>query len=185
MASTEVADGSPLETIDSSSVVNEKAEGIVSNNDAPAQTIAEDDTNDHAHKDDPATAAASEELRHASISDKTRPELEVLQSRDDVTLPVKEKTPELDAVDTKDSDMREGLASPKKKRHRDQDDDVQHLEGDEGNESGSTADGSAVNGGRTMRLGPEKKRHRDTSEISTKATATAAEAKVCAPSRSI
>lgn len=59
--------------------------------------------------------------------------------------------------------MIEKLSSPKKKRGRDTYDESKDIEGDNVDE-GSSADGSAVNGSRLEREGPEKKRHRDTSE---------------------
>jgi hypothetical protein len=73
--------------------------------------------------------------------------------------------------------MIERLSSPKKKRGRDQDEEARDLEDNNPDEPGSSADGSIVNGSRTTRLGPEKKRPRDTSEDPSK-TAEIPEAKV-------
>jgi hypothetical protein len=124
------------------------------------------------HKEDPATVAASEELRHTSISDRgkdsakersTGAESVVAKDKDMIERP-KETTPEREPSDTQDEEMRERLSSPKKKRGRDHDEDTTELDKDNVEEPGSSADGSVVNGGRASRLGPEKKRPRDGSE---------------------
>jgi hypothetical protein len=149
---------------------------IESNHELPARTMAEDQRHDHTNiqKEDPATVAASEELKHTSISDKATSNaqsdptgvLAEVENEDDKRMEEMEKatTPEPEPTDAQDEEMRERLSSPKKKRGRDQDDDIKELEDDRGDEPGSSADGSVVNGGRTTRLGPEKKRPRDGSE---------------------
>ncbi|TVY78143.1 Nucleoporin [Lachnellula suecica] len=158
----------------------------------PARTMAEErfEQSTETPKDDPATAAASEELKHTTISDKVLPASHKVQ--DPVHLEhgggdkpmeetAKESTPEADPADARDEEMRERISSPKKKRGRDQDDDTRELEDISQPAPGSAADGGVVNGSRTMRSGPEKKRPRDTSEDYTKATEqAAADAKVMA-----
>jgi hypothetical protein len=60
--------------------------------------------------------------------------------------------------------MKERVSSPKKKRGREQDDEARDLEAAGSiEEAGSSPNGNAVNGGRTTRMAPEKKRHRDAS----------------------
>jgi len=152
--------------------------------------MAEDQRHDHTHtqKEDPATVAASEELKHTTISDKATtiapaPSvptaiLAELEDQHDKLMEEKATTPDPEPTDAQDEEMRERLSSPKKKRGRDQDDDIKELEDDRGDEPGSSADGSVVNGGRTMRLGPEKKRPRDGSEDRLGASDEVAEAKV-------
>lgn len=152
----------------------------------PARTMA-DAQSDHTttpSKDDPATMAASEELKHTTISDKVLPTSPKDQARhvvadEDKTMKetVKEGTPEADLTDAQDEEMRERISSPKKKRGRDQDEETRELDDNNLDEPGSSADGSVINGSRTTRLGPEKKRPRDTSEDYTNATETAADVK--------
>jgi len=84
-------------------------------------------------------------------------------------------TPETQVDDMQDEEMKERISSPKKKRGRDQDEDVQEA-ADEKAEEGS--DGSAANGRRLTTSEPEKKRRpRDMSEDYTKAIEKSAEAK--------
>lgn len=148
-----------------------------SNHDLPARTmaLAEDERHEHgdAHKDDPATMAASEELKHTTISDNTATKSRVLEpavepAGEDKVMEETPKagTPDLEPSEAQDEEMRERLSSPKKKRGRDQDedDDTKNIGDDNVDEPGSSADGSVVNGSRTMRSEPEKKRPRDTSE---------------------
>ena len=125
--------------------------------------------------DDPATIAASEELRQTTITDKPptkehrdtdSAESEPEGAAEDKVMHETEgtSTPPL-LSDGPDEEMRERLSSPKKKRGRDQDDDGREARGAE-EERGSSADGSVVNGSasRSKRLEPEKKRVRDGSE---------------------
>lgn len=157
----------------------------------PAPTMPENhlDNSTTATKDDPATVAASEELKHTTISDKVVPKVQEVQAEDaaqsepagedrEMVEPVKEHTPEADPADALDEKMRDRISSPKKKRGRDQDDDTK--ESDEGNvaEPGSSADPSVLNGSRTTRSAPEKKRPRDTSEEYPKAAEEVVDAKV-------
>jgi hypothetical protein len=161
------------------------------NHHLPARTMAEDrfDQSTSAPKEDPATMAASEELKHTTISDKVVPPSQKDQAQDvvhaesagedkDMKEIVKESTPEANLTDAQDEEMRERIYSPKKKRGRDQDEDTKELDESTLDEPGSSADGSVINGSRTMRSGPEKKRPRDTSEDYTKATEQAADVKV-------
>ncbi|PMD23328.1 hypothetical protein NA56DRAFT_644221 [Hyaloscypha hepaticicola] len=143
-----------------------------SNQDLPARTMVDEDKNEQAHaeKDDPATTAAREELKHTSISDRISPSrVEPLNTEaepegEDKQMKERVGTPELEPSDAQDEEMRERLSSPKKKRGRDQDDDTRELDDGNTDVQGSAADGSGLNGNRTIRSGPEKKRPRDTSE---------------------
>ena len=128
--------------------------------------------------DDADTTAASEELKHTTISDKVMPstqreqplvEVEATGEDKDMKEMVKESTPEADPTSLQYEDMRERISSPKKKRGRDLDEDIKDPDDSPTSVSGSAADGSALNGSRTERSGPEKKRPRDTSEDHTKA----------------
>ncbi|TVY49471.1 Nucleoporin [Lachnellula occidentalis] len=153
----------------------------------PAARTMDDAQSDHTttpSKDDPATMAASEELKHTTISDKVLPTSLKDQPRhagagEDKTMKetVKEGTPEADLTDAQDEEMRERITSPKKKRGRDQDEETRDLDDNNLDEPGSSADGSVINGSRTTRSGPEKKRPRDTSEDYTNATEKAADVK--------
>ncbi|KUJ16783.1 uncharacterized protein LY89DRAFT_684829 [Mollisia scopiformis] len=190
MASTAGADAKSSQTSNHEDKMNHELDVTEStNHDLPARTMAEDErpgqTRD-AQRDDPATVAASEELKHTTISDKiatvsrVQP-LDVQQTTgEDKEMgdSGRASTPDTDPTDAQDEEMKERLASPKKKRGRDQEDDSKDLEDDAADEPGSSADGSVVNGSRTTRLEPEKKRPRDTSEDTTKATETTAEAKL-------
>jgi hypothetical protein len=129
---------------------------------------------DNDDNEDPATQAASENLKHASISEKEPPEgLETSAFRGaDSTAaehlkeePGRPITPEqAEPSDAQDEEMKERISSPKKKRGREQDDEARDLEAAGSvEEVGASTNGSAVNGGRTTRLAPEKKRHRDAS----------------------
>jgi hypothetical protein len=144
-----------------------------SNHDLPARTMAEEDKKEQAHaeKDDPATTAAREELKHTSISDRITPttrvepaSTEAEPEAEDKQMKERTSTPDAEPSDAQDEEMRERLSSPKKKRGRDQDDDTRELDDGNIDTQGSAADGSVLNGNRTIRSGPEKKRPRDTSE---------------------
>ncbi|KAG4440166.1 hypothetical protein IFR05_004375 [Cadophora sp. M221] len=196
MSPTSVVDGAAphkrSEHKDSSIDSNDSNPDVMeSNHDLPARTmaLAEDELHDrdhgNAHKDDPATMAASEELKHTTISDNTATEPRVQEpavepAGEDKVMeetPPNAGTPELDPTEGQDEEMRERLSSPKKKRGRDQDDDTKDLGEDNIDEPGSSADGSVVNGGRTTRSEPEKKRPRDTSEELPKSAEKTKEAK--------
>lgn len=136
------------------------------------------------HKEDPATVAASEELKQTSLSDKVTvprenpPEAhtELVEEDKDMGEPERLTTPETNVDDAQDEEMKERITSPKKKRGRDQDEDSQEV-ADEKAEEGS--DGSTANGRRTMTSEPEKKRRpRDISEDYAKTAEKSAEVKV-------
>jgi hypothetical protein len=173
MSSSAAADAVAPEKPDQLPVNYESEPDVMeSNHDLPARTMAEEDKNEQAHteKDDPATTAAREELKHTSISDRISPSrVELVNTEaepegEDKQMKERASTPEAEPSDAHDEEMREKLSSPKKKRGRDQDDDTRELDDGNGDEQGSTADGSVLNGNRTIRSGPEKKRPRDTSE---------------------
>lgn len=154
--------------------INPKSDLMGTHHNPPAPTANTGEDNNHnLPKDDPATMAASEELKHTTISDKLPlpttettsdvPGTEEAHSDDKDMSPDKETTPEPEPTDAQDEEMRDRVSSPKKKRGRDQDDDTNQLEDNSERNNGSTREGS-VNGSRTMRSGPEKKRPRDTSQ---------------------
>jgi hypothetical protein len=144
---------------------------------------------DNDDNEDPATQAASENLKHASISEKEPPEsLETSNTMEgDSTAPEQNEgettrpiTPEAaEPSDAQDEEMKERISSPKKKRGREQDDEIRDPEA-AGNveEVGASPNGTAVNGRRTTRLAPEKKRHRDASVDIVTITETAIDTKV-------
>lgn len=179
MSSTAPADAVPQATSDQTAARNHESDVTEPNQDLPARTMVERERHEHTQKEDPATMAASEELKHTTISDKittasevdpTAIQAEAVGGEDkDMGGTVKAGTPEPEPTDAQDEEMRERLSSPKKKRGRDQDDDTRDFEGEKVDEPGSSADGTVVNGNRTTRLGPEKKRPRDTSEDPSKA----------------
>ncbi|KAE8447762.1 hypothetical protein EG329_010156 [Mollisiaceae sp. DMI_Dod_QoI] len=176
MASTASADMNPLESSNHENKMNHDIDVTEStNHDLPARTLAEDERSEQtrAQKEDPATVAASEELKHTTISDKIAtvsrvhpPDVQTDFAGEDKDMgdSARFSTPETDPTDAQDEEMKERLASPKKKRGRDLEDESKDLEDDGVDEPGSSADGSVVNGSRTTRLEPEKKRPRDTSE---------------------
>jgi hypothetical protein len=170
ISSTASADLISLKIADHSQPGHQQSGSMDSHHNVPA--LAEGDNHDTIEKDDEATMAASEELKHTTISDKNTPSASDSSAAQPESsggdkkagVSARESTPKPEPTDAQDEEMKEMLSSPKKKRGRDQDDDMQHLERDDVDEIGSSADGSAVNGSRTERLGPEKKRHRDISE---------------------
>jgi hypothetical protein len=188
MSSTAAADAVPPENPDHLPV-NQDSDVMESNHDLPARTMADEEREEETHneKDDPATMAASEELKHTSISDKVAAtarveplstEAEAEPEGEDKQMGERVSTPDAEPSDVQDEEMRERISSPKKKRGRDQDDDTRELEDGNPDEPGSSADGGGLNGNRTIRSGPEKKRPRDTSEELSKSAEKAAEAKV-------
>ena len=179
MSSTSAADDVPHKSSAHKESVssNSNPDLMESNHDLPARTMAmaEDERHEHgdAHKDDPATMAASEELKHTTISDNTATKSRVQEravepAGEDKVMEETPKagTPDLEPSEVQDEEMRERLSSPKKKRGRDQDEDedTKNIGEDNVDEPGSSADASVVNGSRTTRSEPEKKRPRDTSE---------------------
>ncbi|KAH8659160.1 hypothetical protein BGZ60DRAFT_456620 [Tricladium varicosporioides] len=186
MSTTASADAAPSEKSGQIHIVSHEPNVIESNHNLPARTMAEGDHIERqaALKEDPATMAASEELKHTSISDKTTAEEEaaaaqLVHSEDkDMKETAKDTTPEVEPSDAQDEEMRERISSPKKKRGRDQDEDTRDLEDSNVDGPGSSVEGGAVNGSRTKRFGPEKKRPRDTSEDYTKSADESTDMKV-------
>lgn len=144
---------------------------------------------DNDDNEDPATQAASENLKHASISEKEPPERfessNVMEGGSTAPgqiweEPARPTTPGATQLsDAQDEEMKERISSPKKKRGREQDDEVRDLEAAGSvEEAGISPNGNAVNGGRTTRLAPEKKRHRDASVDTATATETSVDTKV-------
>jgi hypothetical protein len=173
MSSSAAADAVPPEKPDQLPLNDESEPDVMeSNHDLPARTMAEEDKKEQAHteRDDPATTAAREELKHTTISDRITPSrvgpanTEAEPEGEDKQMKERMSTPDAEPSDAQDEEMRERLSSPKKKRGRDQDDDIRELDDGNADEQGSIADGSVLNGNRTIRSGPEKKRPRDTSE---------------------
>lgn len=142
----------------------------------PADQHEQPPTTMQNENEDPATNAASEELKHTTITDKpsaerkdvaetTEPGIENF-AEDKVMHETEASSTSPAPSDGHDEEMRERLSSPKKKRGRDQDDDGRTLR-EEDEERASSADGDVVNGSRSKRLErlePEKKRVRDGSE---------------------
>ncbi|ATZ48632.1 Bcyrb2 [Botrytis cinerea B05.10] len=160
-----------FEIRDHSKSDNHKSDIIEENHNSPAPTST-DGGNGDSQKDDAATMAASEELKHTSISDKLplptetpsqMPQTEAQTEDKDMSGTDKDTTPEAEPIDAQDEEMRDRVSSPKKKRGRDQDDDTNQAEDESGRNNGVASEGS-LNGSRTMRSGPEKKRPRDTSQ---------------------
>jgi hypothetical protein len=161
----------------------------MANNEVMTQGEAHKQSYNNDDNEDPATRAASENLKHTSISEKEPPEgLETSAAREaDSTAPerleeesVRPITPEqAEPSDAQDEEMKERISSPKKKRGREQDDEARDLEtAGSVEEVGSPPNGSTVNGGRTTRLAPEKKRHRDASVDTVTAAETGIDTKV-------
>lgn len=124
--------------------------------------------------EDAATHAASENLKRTTISDRqpvegaeiapmTGVDDSVTHKEEDKS--AKQTTPEpLEVSDTQALEMKENISSPKKKRGRDQDDEDREIGAADCSEEAITSPSeSSVNGGRTTRSEPEKKRHRDAS----------------------
>src|SRR5579862_9377597 len=134
------------------------------------QAEADKRSYDNDDNEDPATQAASENLKHASISEKEPLDGTDASGSKESNPTIEEEsgrpiTPDpAEPSDAQDEEMKEHVSSPKKKRGREQDDEARDLEA-AGNieESGSSPNGNVINGGRTTRLAPEKKRHRDAS----------------------
>ncbi|KAF7875313.1 hypothetical protein EAF04_002485 [Stromatinia cepivora] len=162
-----------FEIRDRTKSIHQKSDNIKGNHNEAAPTSTTDgENNDNLPKDDPATMAASEELKHTTISDKLPlptetsskvPEAETHTEDKNMSGTDKDTTPEAESTDAQDEEMRDRISSPKKKRGRDQDDDPNQLEDNSTINNGSISEGS-LNGSRTMRSGPEKKRPRDTSQ---------------------
>lgn len=136
-------------------------ESTTTNHDLPAQSGAEDESPRQTQSDDAATMAASEELRHTTISDKVNPTAyqEGTEGGEDKAMGenVRSSTPEHD-------ELRDRLSSPKKKRGRDFEDDTRDVDDSQAGENGSATAGGVANISRTSRSEPEKKRPRDALE---------------------
>ncbi|RFU35692.1 hypothetical protein B7463_g734, partial [Scytalidium lignicola] len=134
------------------------------NSDAPAGSTIETQHHDDIDKEDAATIAASEELRHTSISDKSEETPRTGPKPIHHEPPVQDKemsgaaTPEPDVSDAQEEDLRERISSPKKKRGRDQDDDDKEAGEIKEDETGTVSDTAALNG---TGLEPDRKRPRD------------------------
>lgn len=160
--------------------VVDSAERATANHDLPARSDVEDDIQHDTDTDDAATMAASEELRHTTISDRVNLSAQregagvgsAPQEADkDMGEHVRSSTPEND-------ELKERISSPKKKRGREFEDDVRDVGETQAGENGSATAGGVVNTSRTSRSEPEKKRPRDTSEETNAAAREAAAAKV-------
>lgn len=162
MDSTSIADSKTLDSTTSPpDTATNLPETMDPNHDIPARTDRDTDKHEQAQptKEDPATIAASEELRTTTIHDKSTGNTEEDVAEEKITKDDSNTTPEPEA---RDEEMRERISSPKKKRGRDQDEDEKDVDEEDGT---SSADGSVVNGSRASRLEPEKKRRpRDTSQ---------------------
>ncbi|PQE31192.1 DEAD DEAH box helicase protein [Rutstroemia sp. NJR-2017a WRK4] len=154
--------------------VNPKSDVIGANHNSPAPTsTTEPEPRDGSQTDDAATMAASEELKHTTISEKSQipsgedqqhAETQVVAEDKEMSGTDKDTTPEAEPTDAQNTEMKDRISSPKKKRGRDQDDDTVQPENDSTGNADTAREGGSSNGNRTMRTGPEKKRPRDTSE---------------------
>jgi len=184
MPPTALADSFDVRPSGDNKAMIQEPENMETNHDLTTRTSEE--RHDHAEKDDAATTAASEELKHTTISDKVHDASaedmavavaeSVVEDKDMEGAP-KRHTPEPDTSDIQDEEMRERISSPKKKRGRDLDDEARDVESADPDDTASSADG-IVNGSRTIRSGPEKKRPRDTSIGPTKSSEKATDVKV-------
>ncbi|KFY37663.1 hypothetical protein V494_04675 [Pseudogymnoascus sp. VKM F-4513 (FW-928)] len=150
----------------------------------PEQAIAHKRSFEEQQDEDSATMKASEDLKHTRISDKEPAEGEASKDEAGVAKPLsdeggqtsgftKETTPERSTRSGGEDDgMMEQISSPKKKRVREQDDETK--ESDKINKERVPSNGSATSAGRSDRLEPEKKRHRDTLQGGAEAAGVAA-----------
>jgi hypothetical protein len=186
MSPAAAAEPSPMEP--SSTRVDEHSSDMESNT-LQGQKMASKHSYDSDDKEDAATQAASENLKHTTISDKDPEEDTDISGMIETDLPTQEEhgegstkrmTPEpKEPSDAQDEEMKERVSSPKKKRGREQDDEARDLEAaGSSEESGVTSNGSAINGGRTTSSAPVKKRHRDTSVDTVSAAESGSDAKV-------
>lgn len=157
----------------------------------PEQAIAQKRSFEEQQDEDSATMKASEDLKHTRISDKEPTEGEAPKNDADIAKPLsgkdghtsgftKETTPEPSTRSGGEDDgMMEQISSPKKKRVREQDDETKESDGiDKVNKERVPSNGSATSAGRSDRLEPEKKRHRDTLEGGADAAGVAASQQV-------
>lgn len=129
-------------------------------------------THDSSDKEDGTTTPPTKTLKQTTISDKQDIDTSGSREGEEADLPTDTETGTILATtktsktaDVDDEDMREQIASPKKKRGREIDDDAGQDVGEEvlSEEESTSTNTSVVNGGRTTRSAPEKKRPRDTS----------------------
>ena len=155
------------------------ADQAPTNHDLPTRSPTEE-SHDQTQTDDAATMAASEELRHTTISDRVNPNAErentgagtEIQGQDkDMRGQAKPTTPEHD-------ELKERISSPKKKRGREFEDDIRDVGGNDIGQNGSAIDVGSASQSRTVRSEPEKKRPRDTSEETNKISRHMAEEEV-------
>lgn len=144
---------------------------------------------DDSDKEDAATQAASENLKHTTISDNEPGESIDASAMVEIDLPAhetshedsaKQTTPEpMQPSNAQDEEMKERISSPKKKRGREYEDEARDVDTvGSVEEAGVYSNGSAINGGRTTSSAPVKKRHRDTSVDTVVAGESASDAKV-------
>jgi hypothetical protein len=141
------------------------------NNETTGETMAGNQSYENLDKDDPATTQARENLKHTTISDKEPVEENEATEMTGIDLPAQNSPEELHAKamtpdpqepsDAQDAEMKERISSPKKKRGREQDDEARDPEATDSLENVDVSPNGTLNGGRTTRLEPEKKRHRD------------------------
>lgn len=173
-----IADSPAPENTTSSNLAPHPSHTMDSNHDLPARAGRDTDKHEQVTpaKEDPATVAASEELSNTTLHDKLTSNIETENLEEDTIQASFITTPEADHAETQDEEMRERISSPKKKRGRDQDDEEKDLDEED---AASSADGSVVNGSRSTRSEPEKKRRpRDTSQDFAKSTEKEGEIKV-------
>ncbi|KAH8804736.1 hypothetical protein F5884DRAFT_678414 [Xylogone sp. PMI_703] len=167
MTSAAAADRDPHHTSEQSTELKQPSNTGEASNNAPEEIAIEPQDYDDADKEDPATVAASEELRHTSISDKSEEkpgagtnetQHESSDQDKEMSGAGKSSTPEPEISDSREEILRERLSSPKKKRGRDQDDDAAEAGEAKEDETGTVSDAGALNG---TGLEPDRKRPRD------------------------
>lgn len=178
------ADIAPLKEYEPVQSAEQQVGNMTSNHASPEQVVS-DETNSHNEtvKEDPATSAASEELKQTTISDNAFLDSNSKSTTTgigpidkDMKEAVKDNTPEPLTTDSQDEEMKERVSSPKKKRARDTYDESKELESGGANHT-DLSDGSASGSG-LEREGPEKKRPRDTSAEAAEITERATKGKV-------
>ena len=124
MSSAAEADPVLLKDSEPGEVVNQ-ADNMESSHedDLPAETTHESGNGNATQRDDAATIAASEELKHTTISDKvtsglrsTATSLEPAVEDKEMSKTIKGLTPEPEPTEAQDEEMKDKLSSPKKKR---------------------------------------------------------------------
>jgi hypothetical protein len=180
MSPTIASDATPNLRPNQTDATSDLVDNTTANHELPARSTAEDEIPNPTDTDDAATMAASEELRHTTISDRVNPTTDQRGSEPS-SAPlggdkvmgghVRSSTPEHE-------ELKERLSSPKKKRGRDFEDDARDVGEINAGENGSATVGGAANISRTSRSEPEKKRPRDASEETTTSTKEAGAAKV-------